>query len=76
MQLSELFEGESDQPVIDICGLALDSREVEPGFLFAALPGAKRDGRDYIPEAIERGAVAVLSGPGGFADVPVLPPMR
>jgi len=70
MQLSELFEGASDQPVIDIRGLALDSREIEPGFLFAALPGAKRDGRDYIPEAIERGAVAVLTGPEGFADVP------
>lgn len=70
MQLSELFEGESDQPVIDIRGLALDSREVEPGFLFAALPGAKRDGRDYIPEAIERGAVAVLTGPEGFTEVP------
>jgi UDP-N-acetylmuramoyl-L-alanyl-D-glutamate--2,6-diaminopimelate ligase len=70
MQLSELFEGEGDQPLIDICGLALDSREVEPGFLFAALPGSKKDGRDFIPEAIERGAVAVLTGLEGFANVP------
>lgn len=70
MQLCELFTGESNQPVIDIRGLALDSRKVEPGFLFAALPGTKKDGRDYIPEAIERGAVVILTGTNGFGDVP------
>jgi len=46
---------------IDILGLASDSRRVEPGYLFAALPGAKTDGREFIADAVERGAVAILA---------------
>ena len=34
------------------------------GYLFAALPGAHVDGRDYIPQAVEAGAVAVLATAG------------
>jgi len=45
-------------------GLTLDSRMVEPGFLFAALPGAKFDGRDFIGAAIEKGATAILAPTG------------
>ena len=48
----------------DITGLTCDSRQVEPGFLFAAIPGAKADGRTFIGDALERGAVAVLAPPG------------
>jgi len=48
----------------EILGLTADSRLVRPGFLFAALPGSRADGRDFILQAIERGAVAVLA-PGG-----------
>lgn len=46
---------------LPIKGLAVDSRHVEPGFIFAALPGTVADGRDYIPQAIEKGAIAILS---------------
>ena len=59
---------------LDICGLTADSRAVEPGFLFAALPGSLTDGRQYIGEAIARGATAVLA-PEGTArpgDAPAL----
>jgi UDP-N-acetylmuramoyl-L-alanyl-D-glutamate--2,6-diaminopimelate ligase len=49
---------------LEISGLTCDSRRVEPGFLFAALPGSRADGRAYIAEAVERGAVAVLAPPG------------
>ncbi len=49
---------------LDIVGLTADSRQVRPGFLFAALPGWRRDGRDFINDAIARGAVAVLAPPG------------
>ena len=45
----------------DITGLTCDSRQVEPGFLFVALPGARLDGRDYTPDALGRG--------DGFADI-------
>lgn len=44
-------------------GLASDSREVRPGWLFAALPGARNDGGAFIAEAVRRGAVAVLGDP-------------
>lgn len=53
--------GHSDQT---IKGLTCDSRRVEPGFLFAALPGSQVDGRDYILDAMARGAIAVLAPEG------------
>lgn len=59
----------------EIAGLTCDSRQVRPGFLFAALPGVNVDGRDFIDAALEKGAVAILSGPGldrDAYDVPVL----
>ncbi|MDP3537415.1 MAG: UDP-N-acetylmuramoyl-L-alanyl-D-glutamate--2,6-diaminopimelate ligase [Azonexus sp.] len=49
-------------------GVADDSRQVQPGDLFLAYPGDLADGRRYIADAIERGAVAVVWQPGdGFA---------
>jgi len=42
-------------------GISADSRTVEPGFLFAAVPGAKADGLTYLPQAITAGAVAVMA---------------
>jgi UDP-N-acetylmuramoyl-L-alanyl-D-glutamate--2,6-diaminopimelate ligase len=44
----------------DILGLTADSRAVQPGYLFAALPGARSDGRAFIADAVARGAGAVL----------------
>ena len=49
---------------VAISGLTADSRAVQPGFLFAALPGSQRDGRGFIAEAVARGAVAVLAPDG------------
>jgi UDP-N-acetylmuramoyl-L-alanyl-D-glutamate--2,6-diaminopimelate ligase len=53
----------ADRPTGDpeIRGLTADSRLVEPGFLFAALPGTKLDGRRFIADALGRGAVALLT---------------
>jgi len=48
----------------EILGLGADSRAVHPGWLFAALPGGRADGASFIDEAVARGAVAVLAGPG------------
>ena len=45
-------------------GVTADSRAVEPGFLFAALPGGRVDGRDFIAEAVRRGAAAILAPEG------------
>ncbi|MTJ82057.1 MAG: UDP-N-acetylmuramoyl-L-alanyl-D-glutamate--2,6-diaminopimelate ligase [Telmatospirillum sp.] len=52
----------------DIRGLTADSRAVGPGFLFAALPGTRADGRSFIDDAVARGAVAVLAPPGTRID--------
>jgi UDP-N-acetylmuramoyl-L-alanyl-D-glutamate--2,6-diaminopimelate ligase len=45
----------------EIVGLTADSRNVQPGFLFAALPGTRQDGRSFAADAIARGAVAILT---------------
>jgi UDP-N-acetylmuramoyl-L-alanyl-D-glutamate--2,6-diaminopimelate ligase len=45
----------------EVTGLTADSRAVRPGYLFAALPGTKADGRSFIPQAVAAGAVAVLT---------------
>lgn len=45
-------------------GLTQDSRQVKEGYLFAAFPGAKLDGRDYIEDAIRYGATAILAPEG------------
>jgi len=44
----------------EITGLSADSRAVKPGFLFAALPGTRTDGRAFLPQAADNGAAAVL----------------
>jgi UDP-N-acetylmuramoyl-L-alanyl-D-glutamate--2,6-diaminopimelate ligase len=50
----------SGDPSVDVTGIALDSRLVEPGFVFACVPGGSTDGHDYAEEALERGAAALL----------------
>jgi UDP-N-acetylmuramoyl-L-alanyl-D-glutamate--2,6-diaminopimelate ligase len=47
-----------------IRGLTADSRAIQPGFLFAAIPGTKMDGRDFIPNAIAQGASHILAPTG------------
>ncbi|GIL39777.1 UDP-N-acetylmuramoyl-L-alanyl-D-glutamate--2,6-diaminopimelate ligase [Roseiterribacter gracilis] len=48
----------------EIAGLTADSRAVQKGFLFAALPGSKVDGSKFIADAVAAGAVAILGAPG------------
>src|SRR5215213_5581504 len=50
-------------------GVTHDSRCVEPGFAFVAIPGFKRDGTEFAPEAVRRGAVLVVAE----SDVPGVP---
>jgi UDP-N-acetylmuramoyl-L-alanyl-D-glutamate--2,6-diaminopimelate ligase len=49
-----------DGPAVEIGGLAFDNRAVEPGTLFFCVPGFTRDGHDFAPDAIERGAAALV----------------
>ncbi|MFC7765129.1 Mur ligase family protein [Leucobacter soli] len=48
-------------------GATLDSRDVRPGDLYAALPGSRRHGAEFAAQAAERGAVALLSDAAGAA---------
>ena len=65
MKLSELLKnvevlnslGDAD---VDITGVNIDSRRIEKGHLFVAIPGTQTDGHNFIPKAIEQGAAAVL----------------
>ncbi|MEO1751787.1 Mur ligase domain-containing protein, partial [Thiofaba sp. EF100] len=67
MMLSELLAGlvpvtaEDDRP---IAGLCTDSRRVQPGELFIARRGGRFHALDHAPEAVGRGAVAILSAEG------------
>ena len=63
MRLSDLIPRSAAEDV-EIAGLASDSRDVQPGYLFAALPGTRVSGVDFIADAVARGAVAVLAPEG------------
>jgi UDP-N-acetylmuramoyl-L-alanyl-D-glutamate--2,6-diaminopimelate ligase len=45
---------------IEVNGLAIDSRQVQPGYCFIALKGAATDGHAYIDTAIEKGATVIV----------------
>ncbi len=47
-------------PSIAVRGVAADSRAVEPGQVFVAVPGEHTDGHDHLAEAVAHGAVAVV----------------
>ncbi len=61
-RLGDLFDDVADTREYRnrrVGSLRLDSRQVEPGSLFFAIPGETGDGRNHITEALERGASAV-----------------
>ncbi|MDD5307089.1 MAG: UDP-N-acetylmuramoyl-L-alanyl-D-glutamate--2,6-diaminopimelate ligase [Deltaproteobacteria bacterium] len=53
-----VLHGDGD---VEVTGVTHDSREARSGFLFAALEGAKTDGRRFVDDALARGASAVLA---------------
>ena len=57
MKLSTLF---SNQPDIEITGLAMDSRRVKTGNVFFCIEGLEADGHDFAGKAVEAGAVAIV----------------
>ena len=56
---------------IDIRGITSDSREVEKDYLFVALPGTNHNGLKYVPDAISKGAAAILTQEAFEASIPV-----
>ncbi len=53
---------------VEIAGITADSRAVRPGWLFAALAGAKTDGARFVADAIGKGAAAILMRSGAAAE--------
>ena len=50
---------------VPVTGISLNSRAVRPGDLYVALPGATRHGADFVSQAVDAGAVAVLTDDAG-----------
>jgi UDP-N-acetylmuramoyl-L-alanyl-D-glutamate--2,6-diaminopimelate ligase len=74
--MSELLAALPEKRVIgapprSVSSIAGDSRKVEPGGCFVAVPGFKQDGRHFIPDAIRRGAAIVVTEGEPVADLPV-----
>lgn len=58
---------------VPVAGITHDSREAAPGWIFACLTGDRADGHDYIPQALERGAAAlIVSRPISPVSVPII----
>src|SRR4051794_1897723 len=57
--LRDVIDGAPDDGV-EVTSLAYDTRQVQPGTLYFCVPGFTRDGHDFAPEAIERGAAALV----------------
>ena len=60
-ELARILGAEVPAGVRSVTGVAHDSRSVEPGFAFVAIPGFKRDGTGFAPEAVGRGAGLVVA---------------
>ena len=58
MTLRELLG--NGAPELEISGLAYSSQSVTPGTLFFCVPGFRSDGHDFAPDAVERGAAALV----------------
>ena len=57
-------------PELEIVDIVYDSRKVKPGSLFVAVTGFVTDGNKYIPMALEKGAVAVVTAVKPEEDIP------
>jgi UDP-N-acetylmuramoyl-L-alanyl-D-glutamate--2,6-diaminopimelate ligase len=69
--LDQLFPGAfADAGERRVGGVAFDSRKVAPGKAFVALAGVKADGARFISDAVQRGAVAIVSSGPRPADLP------
>ena len=58
-ELNQLF-GSSLSPDLQITGVSIDSRTLQPGDLYVALQGVSQDGHLFVDKAVQNGAVAVL----------------
>jgi UDP-N-acetylmuramoyl-L-alanyl-D-glutamate--2,6-diaminopimelate ligase len=62
MRLTDLIPGAASDD--RITGFAIDHRKVAPGNIFGAFRGSRFNGEDYVAQAVEAGAIAIVSAPG------------
>lgn len=55
------YYGDESKKNEEIAGAVIDSRQVEPGYLFIPIKGERVDGHTFIPQVFTKGALAVLS---------------
>ncbi|MGA7214384.1 MAG: Mur ligase domain-containing protein, partial [Terrimicrobiaceae bacterium] len=60
LDATEVIESNAD-PATRVESLSCDSRRVTPGTLFFALRGARTDGAQFVAQATEKGAIAIVS---------------
>ncbi|MFA5901068.1 MAG: UDP-N-acetylmuramoyl-L-alanyl-D-glutamate--2,6-diaminopimelate ligase [Hyphomicrobium sp.] len=80
MLLSSLIGADAMAPPgagnVEVSGITSDSRNVRPGYVFAAIAGSKADGSRFIADAVSKGAVAILAAleaeVAAVGDVPVV----
>jgi UDP-N-acetylmuramoyl-L-alanyl-D-glutamate--2,6-diaminopimelate ligase len=77
LSVTQLLEGSGARPkkgLGAVFGLNSDSRRIEPGDIFFALPGTHSHGNEHVDEAVRRGALAIISdiAPVGDPGVPVV----
>ena len=75
MKLKELLQGlvpleMTADPEMEISHVTSDSRKVQPGGLFVAVAGFAADGNRFIPMAMEKGALVVVTGKKPVEDIP------
>ncbi|HSG94607.1 MAG TPA: UDP-N-acetylmuramoyl-L-alanyl-D-glutamate--2,6-diaminopimelate ligase, partial [Afifellaceae bacterium] len=79
-RIADLFDDDTALPEgagdLAVSGLSADSRAIEAGMIFAALPGTKADGAQFVPQASDAGAVAILAGSQARFDDPGIPVIR
>ena len=73
LQDVEVIESWQEKDV-NIKGIAYNSKNIKPGYLFVCIKGNRTDGHKYVPEAMERGAVAIIVE--DYQQVPNIPQFR
>lgn len=70
MSLRKLLDGIADAPDIAIRGIANDTRDLGEGFAFFACPGEQSHGLDYVQQAVDAGAAAIVYDDAGVSAIP------
>ena len=70
--LESTLQGAAGKELTQITGAVLDSRKVEPGYLFFATVGERVDGHSFIPQVAEKGAALVVCEKAPTVDIPYI----